>query len=123
MHYISSNALASICSLKRAPGLIANGVEIQAADIRWRGVNEIYYQRTTRPIGFGGISLPIEFMMSVGATMIGRDLTSPTQGVQFRPTSLAMAKLRRLHAAAGTLAEDTPGDRAARRRRTDLNKR
>jgi transcriptional regulator GlxA family with amidase domain len=40
--------------------------------------------------------------------MIGRDLTSPTQGVQFRPTSLAMAKLRRLHGAAGTLAEDTP---------------
>jgi AraC-like DNA-binding protein len=89
-------------------GLIANGVEILPAGIRWRGVNEDYYQRTTGSLGLGGISLPIEYITSVGATITGRDLTPPQQGLTFTPAPLAMTKLQRLHSAAATLAEETP---------------
>jgi AraC-like DNA-binding protein len=89
-------------------GLIANGVEILPAEIRWRGVNEDYYQRTTGPLELGGISLPVEYITSVGATVTGRDLTPPQRGLTFTPAPLAMTKLRRLHSAAGALAEEAP---------------
>jgi AraC-like DNA-binding protein len=89
-------------------GLIANGVEIQPNEIRWRGVNEDYFQRTTGPISFGGMSLPIDYITSVGATMTGRDLTPPGRGFTIRPTPSALATLRGLHKAAANLAEDAP---------------
>jgi AraC-like DNA-binding protein len=89
-------------------GLFADGDEIKSTEIRWRGVSETYYQRTTGPLALGGISLPTDYVTSVGATVIGQDLTSPQQGLKVIPTASAMVKLKRLHAAAGTLAEDAP---------------
>jgi AraC-like DNA-binding protein len=94
--------------LDKSCGLFANGAEILPAQIRWRGVNENYYQRTTGSLGLGGISFPIEYITSVGATITGRDLTPPQQGSTFTPTPLAMTKLQQLHSAAGAFAEEAP---------------
>jgi AraC-like DNA-binding protein len=42
------------------------------------------------------------------AAMTGRDLTPPTQALTVTPSPSAMAKLQRLHGAAGNLAETAP---------------
>ncbi|MGC2198662.1 MAG: helix-turn-helix transcriptional regulator [Stellaceae bacterium] len=54
------------------------------------------------------MSLPVEEMVSVGATIAGVDLAPPKDALSLTPPPLAMAKLQRLHAAAGRLAEDAP---------------
>jgi AraC-like DNA-binding protein len=43
-----------------------------------------------------------------GATFAGCDLTPPRDALMVKPSPAAMAKLQRLHAAAGLLAEDAP---------------
>ncbi len=47
-------------------------------------------------------------MVSVGAAVAGCDLAPPRNALSLTPPPLAMAKLQRLHAAAGRLAEDAP---------------
>jgi hypothetical protein len=47
-------------------------------------------------------------MVSVGAAMAGCDLTPPKDALTLTPSPSAMARLQRLHAAAGQLAEDAP---------------
>ena len=54
------------------------------------------------------MSLPVEDFVSAGATMVGCDLTPPKDSRIFRPPPYALTKLRRLHAAAGRLAEEAP---------------
>jgi AraC-like DNA-binding protein len=54
------------------------------------------------------MSLPVEDLVAVGATMIGCDLTPPIDAKTFRPAPQAIARLRRLHAVAGDLAETAP---------------
>ena len=54
------------------------------------------------------MSLPVEDMASVGAAIAGVDLTPPRDALIVTPSPAAMAKLQRLHAAAGQLAEDAP---------------
>ena len=47
-------------------------------------------------------------MVSLGATIAGVDLAPPKDALIVAPSQTAMAKLQRLHAAAGQLAEDAP---------------
>jgi hypothetical protein len=54
------------------------------------------------------MSLPVEEMASVGATMAGCDLTPPRHTLRVIPPPGATANLQRLHAAAGHLAENAP---------------
>ena len=54
------------------------------------------------------MSLPVEDMASVGAAIAGCDLTPPHDALPITPPPFAMARLQRLHAAAGQLAEDAP---------------
>jgi hypothetical protein len=54
------------------------------------------------------MSLPVEEMAFVGATIGGCDLTPPKDPLTVTPAPHAMTKLRRLHAAAVQLAEDAP---------------
>src|SRR5215472_2345991 len=54
------------------------------------------------------MSLPVADMVSFGAALAGLDLTPPQDPQILNPPSSAMAKLQRLHAAAGRLAEDAP---------------
>ena len=54
------------------------------------------------------MSLPLEDMAAVGALIAGCDLTPPSDALIVTPPPAAMAKLLRLHAAAGQLAEAAP---------------
>jgi AraC-like DNA-binding protein len=90
------------------PSLLQAGVEIHPSTILRHGQAREYYQRSSGSAQFGAMSLPLEDMASVGETMAGLDLTPPSDAVSITPTPAAMSRLRRLHAAAGDLAENAP---------------
>jgi AraC-like DNA-binding protein len=90
------------------PGLSWNGFDVQPAHIirhRESGSSYLYSSGAT---SIGTMSLPLEDMASVGVVIAGCDLTPPHDALVVTPQPEAMAKLRRLHAAAGHLAETAP---------------
>jgi AraC-like DNA-binding protein len=90
------------------PSLLRNGVEMLPSNIiRW-GIGESFFQQSLGPTASGSMSLSPEVMASIGA-LAGCDLTPPKDALSVTPPPNAMAKLQRLHAAAGQLAEDAPG--------------
>jgi len=54
------------------------------------------------------MSLPVGEIATVGEAMAGFDLTPPRDAILITPAPAAMLRLRRLHAAAGYLAEGAP---------------
>jgi AraC-like DNA-binding protein len=73
-----------------------------------RIVAQEYFQQSAGRARFGSISLPVDVMAAVGAAIVGCDLTPPINTVLVEPQPAALARLKRLHAAAGELAEDAP---------------
>src|SRR5262249_48197139 len=73
-----------------------------------RGESESSFQQSFGSVCFGSMSLPVEEMASIGATTAGCDLTPRRDALTHIPASQAMARLQRLHAAAGHLAENAP---------------
>jgi AraC-like DNA-binding protein len=71
-------------------------------------LDQNHFQQTSGIAYSRFMSLPVEDFVSAGATMVGCDLTPPKDSSIFRPPPHALAKLRRLHAAAGHLAEEAP---------------
>jgi len=90
------------------PSMLANGVELEPTSIIRHSDGLDAFQRSSGSACWGSMSLPVEEMASAGATLGGCDLAPPKDPLTATPTPYAMAKLRRLHAAAGVLAEDTP---------------
>jgi AraC-like DNA-binding protein len=66
------------------------------------------FQRSTGWIRFATMSLPIEDIEAVGATYGGSDFRPPRHAVIFTPKPVAMARLQKIHEAAGQLAEHAP---------------
>ena len=66
------------------------------------------YQRTSGPASWASMSLPVEDMVAFGEAVAGLDLTPPRNAMLVTPPPPAMAKLQRLNAAAGRLAEEAP---------------
>ena len=97
-------------SLRTQPGprLRRSGVEMLETNVIRRAHAETYFQQSDGLASFGSLSLPIEDMVSYGATVAGCDLSPPRISLAITPHPAALARLRRLHAAAGTLAEDAP---------------
>jgi AraC-like DNA-binding protein len=94
----------------RAPSgvsLVQNGMQQAEHHITRLGPGRSYNQRSAGPAVYCGMSLPTDEMDTWVGTILGRDLP-PTYDVMIRATSEAMARLQRLHAAAGALAEDAP---------------
>ena len=87
------------------PSLLHNGVELQPYNIVRNSAGQSFYQHSRGAFGYAGMSLPVEDMRSLGATMAGSELTPPRDTLVVTPQPGAMAKLQRLHAAAGHLAE------------------
>src|SRR5271165_2141304 len=79
----------AVISFRTEPGpsLLWSGVEMQPTNIIRHSEGKSSFQHSSGSACWGAMSLPVEDMVSVGA---------------------AMAKLQRLHAAAGQLAEDAP---------------
>jgi AraC-like DNA-binding protein len=91
---------------QRGPSLVYGGVEVQAGQILRPREGEQYYQVSSGPACFGAMSLPMEEMESLGAIETG--LTPPRHLSTVTPPPGAIEKLRRLHAAAGHMAENAP---------------
>ena len=89
------------------PSLFWSGVERQPTDITRHSDGEDLHQLSSRSASFGAMSLPVEDMASIGATMAGCDLTPPHDPLLITPPPVAMARLQQLHMAAGRLAEET----------------
>ena len=100
----------AIISFRTQPGpsLIWGGVELQPSNIIRHNEGGDAFQHTSGSACWGAMSLPVEAMASAGAAIAGCDLTSPRDMLVVTPPRAAMAKLQRLHAAAGRLAEDAP---------------
>jgi AraC-like DNA-binding protein len=85
-----------------------SGVEMRVDHITRHSEGHDAYQLSSGPACFAAMSLPVEDIASIGATMTGCDLSPPRDTRTVTPPPRAMAKLQRLHAAVGYLAENAP---------------
>ena len=90
------------------PTLLWGGAEMQPTNIVLHGEGGSPFQRSSGSAAWGAMSLAVEDAVAIGETLAGCDLTRPKQTLTVTPVPSAMAKLQRLHAAAGHLAEDAP---------------
>jgi AraC-like DNA-binding protein len=90
------------------PNLLWSGVEMQPTGIMRHSEGKDSFQHSAGPACWGAMSLSVEDMASVGAATAGCDLTPPKDTLTLTPSPAAMARLQRLHAAAGHLAEEAP---------------
>jgi AraC-like DNA-binding protein len=91
------------------PGLVQGGVELHSDTLLRHGpATAAYFQRSSGSLHLGTMSLPVEDMVAAGEAMAGTDLAPPRDAMLITPSPPAMARLQRLHAAAGRLAEDAP---------------
>jgi len=88
--------------------LLHGAVEIEPSAIVLHSQAPDYYQQSSGSVSFGTMSLPIEDIASVGEAMAGLDMMPPRDATLITPPLAAMARLQRLHAAAGDLAENKP---------------
>jgi AraC-like DNA-binding protein len=100
----------AIIAFRTLPGArpLVDGVQFRRADVIRRSNADSGVTRTWGASGFGSVSLPVDVMAGVGAAMAGADLTPPKYSTAVEPQPFALTRLRRLHAAAGQLAEDAP---------------
>ena len=90
------------------PSLLWGGLEMQAISLVRLSEGENAFQQSSGTACFTGMSLPVEEMASAGAALGGYDLTPPSDRLLVTPPPAAMARLQRLNAAAGQLAEVAP---------------
>jgi AraC-like DNA-binding protein len=89
------------------PSLLSSGVEMEPTNIMRYSEGQSYYRRSSGFASYGTMSLPVADMVAT-AVIAGLDLTPPKDALTHAPAPQAMARLQRLHAAAGRLAEDAP---------------
>jgi AraC-like DNA-binding protein len=93
---------------QEGPHMTRNGRECGFSSITQLSAGQRYYLHSQEAASYGTLSLPVDEMVSLGEAFGGRDL-APQQDFQIlTPSPCALAKLRRLHEAAGNLAEDAP---------------
>ena len=106
----ASSVTRVVIAFPRQPdmGLQWNCLEMQQASIMRIGAHADSFQRSSGPSSFGTMSLSNDKMASVAETILGRDLGRPDDDLNVTPLAAAMAKLVKLHADAGNLAETAP---------------
>jgi AraC-like DNA-binding protein len=109
MHSANTTGRA-IISFHTQPGpdLVRSGVDVGPSSIARLGRDHSYFQRSSSAIDWGAMSLPVEDMRAAGLALSGCDLAPSSDELIVTPAPAAMAKLQRLHAAAGDLAERAP---------------
>jgi hypothetical protein len=90
------------------PSLSLGGLEIGPTTVLRHGQADTYHHRSSGSVCFAAMSLPIEEIAGVAEGVAGVDLTPPRDMILVTSQPAAMARLRRLHAAAGNLAENAP---------------
>ena len=99
-----------IVSFRTQPGpsLLWGSTEMGLTNIVRHGEGESTFQRSSGSASWGAMSLPVADAAVVGETLGGCDLTPPRNAFLVTPSPSAMAKLQRLHASVGELAEKAP---------------
>jgi len=90
------------------PGVIWKGEELAATDVGLFGYDWPLWYSMAGPSQWGTMSLPTQDLATLSVAMVGRDLTVPRNGLTLTAAPARHAKLLRLHAAAGHLAEHAP---------------
>jgi AraC-like DNA-binding protein len=108
MHCISAPGRVSL-TFRTCPGpsLLWSGMEMHLSNIRRHAEGEDAIQQSSGLARGAAMSLPVEEWARL-AILGGCDLGPPKDPLTVTPARGAMARLRRLHAAAGALAEHTP---------------
>jgi AraC-like DNA-binding protein len=88
--------------------LLTNGLEMQPTNIVRHSDGQSYYRRSSGLATYASMSLPVRDIVSCAAVIAGVDLTPPKDPLLHTPPRSAMARLQRLHAAAGHLAKNAP---------------
>jgi AraC-like DNA-binding protein len=96
-------------AFQTGPGLnlTRNGQEYANTSIAQLNSSQGYYFYSPGPASYATMSLPLDELVSLEA-VVGCDLTQPRDLLSVSPPPDALAKVRRLHEAAGYLAEDAP---------------
>jgi len=99
----------AVFALRAEPGpsLLRAGEEMQTTNIERLANGQTIYTRSSGTVSWGTISLPVDALAAIGAAA-GYDLKTPVDVVTETPPPAMMARLRRLHAAAGHLAREAP---------------
>jgi AraC-like DNA-binding protein len=87
---------------------IRDGIEVTSHSLVRFGRQQSHFQRFARPVNWGSISLRLEDIPSISEAAVGFDLTPPVSDQIITPPPSAMARLQRLHAAAGLLVKQAP---------------
>jgi len=90
------------------PALMTGGLDMQPNNILRYAEGQSFFQRSAGPTSFAAMSLPVEDVATLAATMRGVDLKAPRDPASLTPPAPALARLQRLHAAAIHLAEHAP---------------
>jgi AraC-like DNA-binding protein len=100
----------AIISFRTGPGssMTVAGQEMLVSNILRHSPGHDYFRRVEGPVLYGSMSLPIEYLATAGAAIIGCDMRPPNDALTITPSPAAMTKLLDLHAAAGKLAEHAP---------------
>ena len=95
-------------STRSGPSWFAGTAEMAPSALIRFSEGDSSFQRSTGWIRFATISVPIEDMEVLGSTFGGSDLMPPRDSVIVTPNPAAMARLQKIHAAAGELVEHAP---------------
>ena len=100
----------AIIAFLTQPGssVVHDGVQYRADKIARPGLEQTSYQQSSGPTQYASMSLPVEQMAALGPAVLGRDVMPAKNEAVFTPPPDAMARLQRLHATAGQLAEGAP---------------
>ncbi len=90
------------------PAVYAGGIELREPEIGLLPPSRTVWQRSTGFSQIGTMSLPVEDMAELSIALIGRDLSPRCGTVSIEASPSAAERLRRLHEAAGRLAETAP---------------
>ena len=90
------------------PAVFAGASELPPNSIFRFGEADSSFHRSTGRVEFATVSLPLEDMEALGSTFGGSDFMPPRDSVVVTPNAAAIARLQKVHAAAGELAEQAP---------------
>jgi AraC-like DNA-binding protein len=93
-----------------APGssLSLAGLELGPTTILSHSLADDYHHVSSGPVAFGTMTLPVEDMAALAGSLADADLMPPRNTMLIAPPPANLARFRRLHAAAGDLAENAP---------------